>query len=82
MRLNELPQFIFTMYQERSEDDLKANWLSNPFREGTFNDYKEKVIKSYDDGRKSKVQIEVESQTAMNEALSLLDSLGGAGDGG
>lgn len=66
------------MYQEYHNDELWNVYLSNPFREQSFNDWKNEVVGS----GKSKEQIETEAKTAANTALSMLNATSGGVIGG
>ena len=61
------------MFEEQSNDELWRIYLSNPLREDTFNDFKQKILES----NKPKEQVEQEAQTAARYALDMLDSVGG-----
>lgn len=82
MRFEELPTFIKTMYEEQVEDELKVIWLSNPFKETSFAEYKEMVMKEHFESLKTKEDVEQEAEEGMNRALNLLNTLGGEGIGG
>ncbi|MDA9472641.1 hypothetical protein C240_2864 [Enterococcus sp. 5H] len=81
MRFSDLPEFIKTMYQEKLDDDLRENWLSNPFREKSFEEFKDDLLKEHADSLKTKTEVETEAVSGMNEALKLLNTLGGEGVG-
>lgn len=71
--------FLSTMYREHQNDELWRVYLSNPFRETSFNDWKDEVVGS----GKSKEQIETEAKTAADKALAMLNNTsGGAVNGG
>ena len=66
------------MYQEDQEDSLWRIYLSSPFREESYNDWKDKLIES----SKSKDQVEKEAIEAAEEALAILDLMSGGDVGG
>lgn len=61
------------MYEEINEEKLWTIYLSNPYREGSFSDFKESVTT---DGR-TKKQIENEANAASDKALEMLNQIGG-----
>lgn len=75
MKFSALPSFLESMYQEINEEELWKIYLSNPFREGSFEDWKQKA---FGDGR-TKEEIETEAKDAAVKALELL---GGDFNGG
>lgn len=72
-----VPEFIMTLFEEELNERLWAIYLSNPYREGSFNDFKQKTM----DSNKSKEQVESEAQKAAKNALNMLDNMGGDGFG-
>lgn len=75
MKFSALPTFLESMYQEINEEELWKIYLSSPFRESSFEEWKKKVL---GDGR-TKEEIETEAKDAAVKALELL---GGDFDGG
>jgi len=64
------------MYQEIQEEDLWSIYLSNPFREGTFAEFK---LAALGDGR-TKEEIETDAKNAAAKALDMLNGGGIDGD--
>ena len=77
MKFRELPEFITTMYEEQADDDLRAIWLANPFKDSSYNDFKNKAIEEHEADNKPKELVEFEAKSGMDKALDLLNSLGG-----
>ena len=73
IKWRDVPDFLITMFEEQSNDELWRIYLSNPLREDTFNDFKQKILES----NRPKEQVEQEAQTAARHALDMLDSVGG-----
>ncbi|MCH4167679.1 MAG: hypothetical protein LKF42_00370 [Streptococcaceae bacterium] len=73
MKWRDIEGFLSTMYEEQANDELWRIYLSNPFRDGSFNDFKQKII----DDNKPKEQIEAEANTAAKNALDMLNRTGG-----
>ncbi len=73
IKWRDVPDFLITMFEEQSNDELWRIYLSNPLREDTFNDFKQKILES----NKPKEQVEQEAQAAARYALDMLDSVGG-----
>lgn len=73
IKFRELPDFLLNMYKEIQEEELWRIYLSNPFREGSFEDWK---IAAMGDGR-TKEDIETEATTAAANALKMLNGIGG-----
>lgn len=73
IKWRDVPDFLITMFEEQSNDELWRIYLSNPLREDTFNDFKQKILES----NKPKEQVEQEAQAAARYALDMLDSMGG-----
>lgn len=65
--------FLATMFEEQFTDDLWKIYLSNPFRNQSFNEFKQSII----DSNKPKELIESEAKAAAKNALNLLNSVGG-----
>lgn len=61
------------MYEEINEEKLWTIYLSNPYREGSFTEFKESIT---GDGR-SKNVIEKEANEAADSALEMLNHFGG-----
>lgn len=68
-----VPDFLMTLFDEELNDSLWRIYLSNPYREGSFNDFKQKAIEE----NKPKEQVESEAQKAAQNALNMLDQMGG-----
>ena len=68
-----VPDFLTTLFEEEINDSLWRIYLSNPYREGSFNDFKQKTIEE----NKPKEQVESEAQKAAQNALNMLDQIGG-----
>lgn len=66
------------MFESERDDFLWEMWMSNPFREGSFNDFKEESLKGSTQ-KESKNQKEAEALSGMNKALEMLggDIVGG-----
>ncbi len=73
IKWRDVPDFLITMFEEQSNDELWRIYLSNPLRDDTFNDFKQKILES----NKPKEQVEQEAQAAARYALDMLDSVGG-----
>ena len=73
VKWRDVPEFLVTMFEEQTDDDLWRIYLSNPMREGTFNDFKQNIIES----SRPKAQVEHEAQAAAKNALDMLDRTGG-----
>ena len=73
MRWEAVPDFVTTLFDEELNDKLWTIYLSNPYREGSFNDFKQKAV----DSNKSKEQVESEAQKAAKNALNMLDNIRG-----
>ena len=73
IKWRDVPDFLITMFEEQSNDELWRIYLSNPLREDTFNDFKQKILES----NRPKEQVEQEAQAAARYALDMLDSVGG-----
>ncbi|ATC61775.1 hypothetical protein SAMN02746068_00493 [Lactococcus chungangensis CAU 28 = DSM 22330] len=73
IKWRDVPDFLITMFEEQSNDELWRIYLSNPLREDTFNDFKQKILES----NRPKEQVEQEAQAAARHALDMLDSVGG-----
>ena len=73
IKWRDVPDFLITMFEEQSNDELWRIYLSNPLREDTFNDFKQKILES----NRPKEQVEQEAQVAARHALDMLDSVGG-----
>ena len=73
MRWEVVPDFVTTLFDEELNDKLWTIYLSNPYRAGSFNDFKQKAM----DSNKSKEQVESEAQKAAKNALNMLDNIGG-----
>lgn len=83
LSFDELEPFIEVMYNQKFEDDLWEQYLSNPFREGSFSEFKEEALSQIKtkDNRPKEV-VEEEARIAEENALKILDGMGGGKLGG
>lgn len=69
MKFYEVGDFLLTMYKEIQEEQLWEIYISNPLREGTFEEFK---LNAFGDGR-TKAEIEQEANEEAAKALAMLD---------
>jgi hypothetical protein len=77
IKWKDIPDFIDTLFEEEFNDNLWTIYLSSPLREGTFIEFKQKVIED----SKPKELVESEAQKAAQNALAMLDGMGGGAFG-
>lgn len=77
IKFRDLADFLNTMYWEIQEEELWRIYLSNPFRECSFEEWKAAAM---GDGR-TKEDIETAAIDAASNALAMLNSSGGDGIG-
>lgn len=82
MRFDELDTFIITMYKESEEDKLQSIWRSNPFQDKSYNEWKKELTSKHASKTKPKELVVAEANLGMEQALSMLDSMGGVSNGG
>lgn len=77
MRFEELHEFLVYMLKETNDDELWEVWMSNPFKEGSFEEFKKDVLQEAKEKQKPKAQVEYEANQAADKALKNLDQFGG-----
>lgn len=77
MPFDELPDFIVYLFDQTTNDQIWEAWKSNPFREVSFEQYKESVLHEATEKAKPKEQIETEANRAKNNALNQLKNYSG-----
>lgn len=60
------------MFESERHDLLWQMWVSNPFQEMDFEEFKNKAIKNVREKSKSKAEKEAEAVDGMTKALDLL----------
>lgn len=63
------------MYETIQEEDLWSMWVSNPFREGSYAEWKE----SLKGDNRNKEQIDFDAEEGRKNALSILNNFDGGG---
>ncbi|WP_208560637.1 hypothetical protein [Marinilactibacillus kalidii] len=77
LRFKELPSFIVDLVENTNNDELLEIWMSNPLREGNFEEFKEQIMAKSIEKSKTKEQLESEAQLAKNRALEKLKKIDG-----
>lgn len=77
LTFKELPSFIVELVDSTNHDELWEIWMSNPLREGTFEEFKEEIMTKTIEKSKTKEQLEKEAQLAKNRALEKLTKIDG-----
>lgn len=79
MKFEELPGFMIFLFEEVSNEELLEAWRSNPFREESFEEFKENIRQETIQRSKSKEEIEQEANEAKDKALASLNKFDGGG---
>lgn len=76
---DEFNDFLAVMFEEERNDMLWELWISNPLREESFGDFRERAISQMAEQSETKDEREAKALQGMNEALALLggDFIGG-----
>lgn len=77
MKFEELPEFIKYLFEETNNDQLWDIWKSNPFQEESYEDFKNRIMHKAVESTKTKSQVELEANIKKDNALSMLNKLGG-----
>lgn len=72
MNYVELVDFLVVFFERRQEDVLRELWLSNPFRETTFQEFKKKTLEQAKQDSLTKDQKEAQAVIGMTNALEQL----------
>ena len=76
IKFEKFSEFLSFMVQQQNDDELWEVWKSNPFKEGSFEDFKNGVVKEAQRRSKTKDEVELEAKDAANKALSSLNKYG------
>lgn len=60
------------MFKEIREETMWDLWISNPFRENSFTEFKDEINQKIEDNTLSKAEKEAKALDGMNQALALL----------
>ena len=60
------------MFKEMREETIWELWISNPFRENSFDDFKAEINRKTEDRSLSKSEKEAKALEGMNSALAML----------
>lgn len=60
------------MFKEMREETIWELWISNPFRENSFDDFKAEIDQKTEEHSLSKSEKEANALQGMNDALAML----------